>query len=139
MPKTKCTPGLSLPRAAQKRRSYEERTGMTSRAARIHFKAVNDKPEFTEDDDGHRIRLWKTEEMSSYSHQDIADALRGRNVVEREDLLEVIPPSAIKYAVTKQWLVPESGWFRVTDKAVFELRLPRVIRGRKIRFTKAVR
>jgi hypothetical protein len=141
MAKTKRAPGLALPRVARPRRSYEERTGLTSRAAKISLAAINDKPEFVEDEDGHRMRVWKTEELSSYSHQDIADALRGRHIVEREDLLETIPPSAIKYAVTKQWLRRDErgGWFYVTDKAVFELRLPRQVRGRRIQFAKAPR
>jgi hypothetical protein len=126
---------LQLPRLARKRRSYEERAGLNSRAAKITLKAINDAPEFRETIEGNRVRVWKSSEMSSYSNADVASALRGHYVIEEEEMLATIPPSAIKYAVTKRWLEKTpAGWFYVTTTARAELKLPSSVRGRKIRF-----
>jgi len=127
---------LKLTTIARKRSSYAVRSGMTGRAAKVLASAVNEKPEFYEDEDGNRIRVWKSSEMSSYSNADIADCLRNRVAVEAAEMLGTVPPSAIKYAVTKGWLVKDmlGDFFRVTRKASFELKLPLSFQGRKIPF-----
>jgi hypothetical protein len=134
MARTRKTPALIIPKPANKRFSYEHRSGQNTRAAKIVFDAFNDQPEFIEDDDGHMIRQWREHEMKHYTNGDIRDALRGRSVVEPEDLLEYIPERAIGYSVTKGWLFPDGPWFRVTRKAAAELDLPRSVCGRKITF-----
>jgi len=117
------------------KRTYADRTGMTGRSARILAKAVTEWPAFIEDADGHRIRQWKPDEMQSYSNDDIKSALRFNHVVEVEDLLETLPPSAVKYCATKGWLrLSAGGWYEVTRKAAVDLDLPRQHRGRKVRF-----
>jgi hypothetical protein len=129
------TASLKITRAAHKRFSYEFRSGCSSRAAAIAFKAVNEQPVFVEDEDGHMMRQWKKEELQSYTQDDIKNAIRGRHAVETEDMLEWIPPSAIKYSVTKGWLATfGAGIYRVTRKAAAELDLPRSVGGRKIAF-----
>ena len=122
--------------AARLRARYEHKSGMTSRAGRIAAKAVVEKPVFIEDDDGHLIRQWKPEELQRYSNDDIVKALRLRAAVEPEDMLEFVPPSAIKYCETKGWIEKRpGGFFMVTRKAAAELELPRKTRdGRQIRF-----
>lgn len=127
---------LQMPRTANKRRSYEERSGMIGRAAKIAAKAVIEKPVFVEDDDGHLIRQWKPEELQRYGNDEIRQALRNRRAVEAEDMLEFVPPTAIKYCVTKGWIVKaeRGGFYYVTRKAAAELDLPRKFQGRTIQF-----
>ena len=118
-----------------KRKSYAERSGMTSRSARILASAITEKPVFIEDADGHLIRQWKPEEMQRYGNDEIKSELRFRHVVELEDLLETIPPSAVKYCCSKGWLRKDAGgWFLVTKKAAADLGLPLNHQGRKVRF-----
>jgi hypothetical protein len=135
MARTSRKSGLALPRTAHKRFSYEVRSGSASRAGGIAFKAFNEVPEFVEDDDGHLIRQWKEHELKHYTHDDIVLALRGRHVVETEDMLEYVPERAIGYCVTKGWLFKDGpGIYRVTRKAAAELNLPRSVGGRKLHF-----
>ncbi len=130
---------LILPTIARKRASYEKRAGIHTRAARALAAAVSQPAPFIEDEDGWRVRQWKTEEMSSYTHADIAKALTGAVAVEHNQLLEQIPPSAIKYAVTKGWLVKDAiaTFYRVTLRGANELALPSQVHGRRIRFLRA--
>ena len=134
MARTSRKSGLALPRTAHKRFCYEVRSGSASRAGGIAFKAFNEVPEFVEDADGHLIRQWKPSELQTYTTDDIVQAVRGRHAVEAEDMLEYIPPSAIKYAVTKGWLFQDGPFYRVTRKAAAELDLPRSVGGRKLHF-----
>lgn len=134
MARTSRKTGLAFPRAAHKRFSYEVRSGAASRAGGIAFRAFNEVPEFVEDADGHLIRQWKEHELKHYTHDDIAQALRGRHVVETEDMLEYVPERAIGYSVTKGWLFQDGPFYRVTRKAAAELDLPRTVGGRKIHF-----
>jgi hypothetical protein len=127
-------PALPLPTVANKRSSYDERSARCSRAAKIAAQAVNAKPVFVEDEDGHRSRQWKYEELAYFTQADIAQALRRCQVVEIEDLLETISPTAIRFAATKGWLFADGPFLRVTLKAAKELDLPRTVNGRKIRF-----
>src|ERR1051326_2367761 len=123
-------------RAAQMRARYERRIGVNTRAAKIAAKAMVEKPVFIEDADGHLIRQWKPEELQRYGNDQIIEALRLRTAFEPEDMLEFVPPSAIKYCETKGWIVRQTGGFyRVTRKAAAELDLPHKMRdGRKINF-----
>ena len=127
-------PALPLPTVAHKRSSYDERVGRCSRAVKIAAQALTDKPVFVEDEDGHRIRQWKYEELGHFTQADIAQALWRCQVVEVEDLLETILPTAIRFAATKGWLYADGPFLRVTLKAAKELDLPRTVNGRKIRF-----
>jgi hypothetical protein len=127
---------IYLPRTAKKRRSYAARSGMDLLAAKIAAKAMIEQPVFVEDADGHRIRQWKPEELQRYSNDEIKEALRLKRVVEPEDMLEFVPPSAIKYCVTKGWIVKaeRGGYFHITRKAAADLELPRKHQGRTIQF-----
>ena len=55
-------------------------------------------------------------------------------MVEVEDLLETISPTAIRFAATKGWLFADGPFLKVTLKTANELDLPRTAGGRKIRF-----
>lgn len=114
------------------RKSYEARTGMTSRACIILVQAIHTKPETVEDDDGNVMRVWKSSEMSSYKNSDIASCLANRVAVEINEMLGTIPPSAVKYAVTKGWLLPNAGktLYRVTLKGAIDLDLPMNFKGK---------
>jgi hypothetical protein len=113
------------------RKSYETRTGANTRAAAILAKAVVEKPKFFEDADGNIVRAWQSSEMSSYSNADLANALRNRVAVEPGEMLGTVPPSAIKYCVTKGWLVPNEAktLYAVTFKAACDLDLPVRFKG----------
>jgi hypothetical protein len=114
------------------RKSYADRTGMSSRASVILAAAVILKPETYEDDNGNTIRVWKSSEMSSYSNADIASCLVNRVAVEANEMLGTIPPSAIKYAVTKGWLITDASknLYRVTLKGAIDLDLPLRFKGK---------
>ena len=126
--RTKAAPVKSKGRA---RKSYEDRTGMTKRASKILVSAIFVKIEFSEDESGNKIRAWKSSEMSSYSNSDIASCLINRVAIEPNEMLGTVPPSAIKYAVTKGWLVPNAckTLYRVTLKGAIELDLPLRFKG----------
>ena len=128
------TSALKITKPAHKRFSYERRSRQNTRGAAIMFRAFNDKPEFVEDADGHMIRQWKKHELRTYTTGDIQIALRGANALDEEDMLEHIPPSAIKYCVTKGWLFRDGPFYRVTRKAAAALALPHSVGGRKIHF-----
>ena len=125
------------------RKSYADRTGMSSRASIILAAAVILKPETHEDDNGNTIRVWKSSEMSSYSNADIASCLRNRVAIEANEMLGTVPPSAVKYSVTKGWLIPNESktLYRITIRAAIELDLPMHFKGklgnRKIPFVAA--
>ena len=125
---TSASPNKRKPRA---RKSYEDRTGMTKRASTILVSAIFEKIAFSEDESGNKIRAWKSSEMSSYSNSDIASCLVNRVAVEPNEMLGTVPPSAIKYAVTKGWLVPNDGktLYRVTLKGAIDLDLPLRFKG----------
>jgi hypothetical protein len=113
---------------------------MSARSSIILAAALIVKPETFEDENGNTIRVWKSAEMSSYSNADIAGCLINRVAVEPNEMLGTVPPSVIKYAVTKGWLVPNSDrtLYRVTLKGAIELDLPLrfkgKFKGRKIPF-----
>jgi hypothetical protein len=54
-------------------------------------------------------------------------------------MLEFVPPTAIKYCVTKGWIVKaeRGGFYHVTRKAAAELDLPRQHHGRNIQLMDA--
>ena len=125
------------------RDAYAARTGIDTRVA-IHLaKGHFEKIEYTDDEDGNRIRVWKSSESSSYSNADLKTCLMNRVAVEANEMLGTVPPSAIKYCVTKGWLIPHGSLYRVTLKAALELDLPMRFRGRfngrKIPFASAPR
>jgi len=105
---------------------------MSARSSIILAAALIVKPETFEDENGNTIRVWKSAEMSSYSNADIAGCLINRVAVEPNEMLGTVPPSAIKYAVTKGWLVPNSDktLYRVTLKGAIELDLPLRFKGK---------
>jgi len=114
------------------RKSYEDRTGMAKRANIILVKAIHTKPETIEDDEGNVMRVWKSSEMSSYSNADIASCLVNRVAVEANEMLGTVPPSAIKYCVTKGWLIPNARktLYLITLKGAIDLDLPMKFRGK---------
>jgi hypothetical protein len=121
--------------------AYAARTGMDKRSAKILVAAHIVKLETFEDDQGNVVRVWKSAEMSSYSNADIASTLRNRVAVEPNEMLGTVPPSAIKYCVTKGWLVPNAckTLYSVTLRGAVDLNLPLrfkggAFHGRKIPF-----
>jgi hypothetical protein len=116
---------------------------MSSRASITLAAAVVLKPETFEDNNGNTIRVWKSSEMSSYSNSDIASTLVNRVAVEANEMLGTVPPSAIKYCVTKGWLIPNADktLYRITLKGAIDLDLPLYFKGkfngRKIPFAAA--
>jgi len=130
-------------RKPRARKSYADRTGMNSRASTTLAAAVVQKLESYEDADGNTIRVWKSSEMSSYSNADIASTLVNRVAVEPGEMLGTVPPSAIKYCVTKGWLIPnaDKSLYRITLRAAIDLNLPLrfkgKLNGRKIPFAAA--
>ena len=132
---------FSCDKKPRARKSYADRTGMSSRASITLAAAIVEKPKTFEDEDGNVIRVWKSSEMSSYSNADIASTLRNRVAVEPNEMLGTVPPSAIKYCVTKGWLVPNASktLYSVTLRGAVDLNLPLrfkggAFHGRKIPF-----
>ncbi len=128
-------------KTAAVRDAFAARTGMDKRSAKILVAAHIVKPETFQDEDGNVIRVWKSAEMSSYSNADIASTLRNRVAVEPNEMLGTVPPSAIKYCVTKGWLVPNASnsLYSVTLRGAVDLNLPfrfmgGASHGRKIPF-----
>jgi hypothetical protein len=136
----------ALKTARRARKSYADRTGMSSRASVILAAAVVLKPETTEDDNGNVIRIWQQSDMQRFTHAEIASCLVNRIAVEANEMLGTVPPTAIKYAVTKGWLVTNTSksLYFVTLKAAIDLDLPLrfkggTFHGRKIHFAKAAK
>lgn len=123
----------------RKRRSYEDRTRSNTPAARMLAEAFTRKIEFTPGPDGEFIRVWRPDELQTYKNDDIARAISRRRAFEFHELVGDIPPTAVKYAVTKGWLVQLQGLYWVTEKAAAEFKLPATTAdGVRIRFLKAV-
>jgi hypothetical protein len=124
------------------RKSYEDRTGLSTQAAKILIAAIHTKPATVENAEGNVMRVWKSSEMSSYTNADVASCLANRVAVEPAEMLGTVPPSAVKYAVTKGWLLPNASktLYRVTLKGAIELDLPMNFKGqhggRKIPFAR---
>jgi hypothetical protein len=118
-------------RKPRRRKSYEDRTKSNTRAAITLAKATFAKPESIEDEDGNVMRVWQKNELQTYTNDMIATALSNRVAVEYNEMLGVIPPTAVKYCVTKGWLVTNPGktLYRVTLKGAVELNLPMRFRG----------
>lgn len=128
-------------KATAVRNAYAARTGMDKRSAKILVAAHIVKPETFADEQGNVIRAWKSAEMSWSSNADVASTLRNRVAVEPDEMLGTVPPSAIKYCVTKGWLVPNESktLYSVTLRGAVDLDLPLrfkggAFHGRKIRF-----
>jgi hypothetical protein len=130
-------------RKTRARKTYADRTGMNSRASISLVKGLYEKVQTTEDDNGNVMRVWKSSEMSSYSNADIASCLRNRVAIEANEMLGTVPPSAVKYSVTKGCLIPNESktLYRITIRAAIELGLPMHFKGklnnRKIPFVAA--
>lgn len=129
-------------RTIRARKSYAAKTGQTSRQATILAKAMfGEGPKFHEDENGFLIREWQKEDLLKWTFDELRDALANRVAVESGEVLGTVPPSAIKYCVTKLWLRAHgnAGLYFVTAKAARELDLPVRFRGaqhhgRRIRF-----
>jgi hypothetical protein len=119
-----------------KRRTYAQRT--QSKAGQVLAKTLFRKIEHTLDAAGNEVRVWHADELQSYKDEDIARALRGARAFEWHELMEWIPPSAIKYARTRGWLLQQGDLYFVTDKAAKAFSLPRRNAvGLTIKFAKA--
>ena len=123
--------------------NYAARTGMDARASIILAQAVITKPATVEDEDGNVMRVWQKSELQNYTNEHLNTCLRNRVAVEANEMLGTVPPSAIKYCVTKGWLSPNAGktLFYVTRKGAIDLDLPLTFKGganhgRKIKFVK---
>ena len=130
---------LNVVTVAQKRKTYSDRTGATGRGAKILAKAMTEKPEFAENANGDLVRVWKKEDLQRFTHDDIAAALLGLRVIEEDDMIERVPGTAVKYAVTNGWLMRDpkiASILWVTVKGAAALKLPATVRGRTIKFVK---
>jgi hypothetical protein len=133
---------LQMTKRVRARKSHAARTGMDTRAARSLISAMfGAGPRFHEDEDGNLIREWQKHELHSSTNADLREALQNRVAVTDSKMLGIVPPSAIKYSVTKGWLRPhgKNGLYFVTQAGAIDLKLPRrfkggVHHGRKIRF-----
>ncbi|HEY5411309.1 MAG TPA: hypothetical protein VIJ94_11350 [Caulobacteraceae bacterium] len=119
-----------------RRRSYLDRTHANTRGAKLLAAAFVARPVFVNDEDGNPVRQWRADEMQTYTVAEITQALRGRRAHESFELLEFIPPSAIKYCVSRGWLVDQAGLYFVTEKAAADLHLPRTTPGMSLKFLK---
>lgn len=123
---------------ATRRKSYEVRSRSNTPAAKALAEAFCRKIEYQVGPDGERLRVWRPDELQTYKNDDIASAIARRRAFEYAELLEEIPPTAIKYALTKGWLRLIDGLYWVTEKGAAELKLPRrTFDGVTIRFLKA--
>jgi len=96
-------------RMIRARKSHAQKTRADSRAATMIAAMFGKGPTFCEDEDGNCIRDWKPCELQRYTNSDIALALANRVAVTDSEMLDIIPPSAIRYCVTKQWLRPHGN------------------------------
>lgn len=130
-------------RKTRARKSYEDRTGFSTRAAKLLIYATFTKPATIEDEDGNVMRVWTGDDWRAWTSADLRSVLKNRVAVERNEMLGTVPPAAIAYSLKKQWLVPvgTSGLHLITLKCAIELDLPmrfrRVHNGRKIPFISA--
>jgi hypothetical protein len=123
-----------MPRISKKtariREAFAEKSGQNRRSVKLIAGAMfSAGPEFFEDDDGNLVRKWKPDEMMTFTHADLRTALSNRVAVTSGEMLGAVPPSAIRYCVTKGWLVPRGALFMITLKAARELDLPMKFRG----------
>jgi hypothetical protein len=77
------------------RKSYEDRTGLSTRAVKILIAAIHTKPATVENAEGNVMRVWKSSEMSSYTNVDVTSCLADRVAVEPAEMLGTVPPSAV--------------------------------------------
>ena len=132
---------LPMPRVANKRRSYDDRTAQHCRAAKIAAESFLMKPA-VEDENGFLVREWSVSDKLSVKVEDIARAISRARAVELEEMLEMIPLSGVKKALYAGWIVkdPVAPWFVVTKRAQAELSLPKKDRnGSTIKFFDAGR
>jgi hypothetical protein len=124
---------------ASRRKTYAQRTRADTRAAAILAAAVSRPVVIEEDVNGFVAREWRAEELQTYKQADIVAALSGQRFFDEEELLQTIPPSAIRYSVSKGWLLKGAiaGTYWVTEKGATELRLPRKVAGVTLKFAKA--
>jgi hypothetical protein len=74
-------------RLVRTRKSYATKSGMDTRAAKTIAGAMfGDGPKFTEVD-SFMVREWKSSESSSYSNDDLRQAISNRVAVEHNEML----------------------------------------------------
>jgi hypothetical protein len=119
------------PATLAERAKYERRTGMNTRASIITAKALIVKPETVEDDCGNIVRVWQKSELLSWTFEQLASTLRNRVAVEPNEMLGTVPPSAIKWATNKGWIVPNTSksLYSVTLRGAIDLNLPLRFKG----------
>jgi hypothetical protein len=118
-----------------RRRTWAQRTGANTKAAAVLARAFNEKPIF-ETRDGEEWRVWPAN-VQSYSNDDIVKAIARQRAIEASELSHELPPTAVKYAVTKGWLVRQGTLLMVTEKAAAELKLPKRGPMGQIKFARA--
>jgi hypothetical protein len=125
---------------ARSKKTYEARTGLDSRAAKVLATAMFKKVEFIEDEAGHIVRAWKSWEGNKFTNDHIRSALRNKVALEAGEMLGLLPPAGINYCVNKNFLMKKGELYFVTLKAAIELGLPTkfvgVHHGRNIPFVK---
>jgi hypothetical protein len=86
------------------------------------------RPEYIEDQDGNRIRIWGDGMVDWVKDEDVRSWLLGLRVIE--DLnsgLEFVRESYIKSMVAQGYLRKINGWYWVTRKAADRFNLPKVM------------
>ena len=117
---------LSMTRTANKRKSYDERTGRSSRAGQIALKSAlgHFDRKFTTNDYGDRVQIFPSTHRAT--NDDIRQWLSGNRVVDRYDVLEFCPGSTVDWCVRQGFLKPDPDgrpyfWVTVTAAAQFNL------------------
>ena len=120
-----------------RRKTYDQRTRADTKGAKLLAKAFNEKPLIVEDKKtGEVTRLWRPEEARICTNKELTDALRNVRAIEEADLGLLIPPSGIKDAVSRKWLVRAGTMLWVTEKCAEALKLPRKANGLTIKVHK---
>jgi len=105
-----------------RRKTWAQKTRSHTAAARTLAKAFNERPIF-EERDGETWRVWP-KNFQSYGADDVAQAIKRQRAIEESELSHELAPTAVKWAITKGWLVRAGTLLMVTTKARDELKLP---------------
>lgn len=120
---------LSLPRTVRKRRSYEERTAMNTKAAAIArgaLRSIVGRQFITDPKTGRRERVFTAQDWCG--PEDVRAWLLNRRVVELDDALEFVSRAVLRFLIDGGYLRKDAaGFWWITRKAAEKYDLPRVM------------
>ena len=118
-----------------RRKTWAQRTRANTAAAKKLAKAFNEKPVIEVREFGEEWRVWDRSHVAT--NDEVRKAIMRQRAIEECDLSLELPPSAIKDAVTRKWLLRVGSLLMVTEKARDDLKLPRQTgSGMTIKFAK---